>query len=167
MNPSVLFTYARASTSRLVAREAKRGRNERRVFQAGNTLRIPVVTSFSSFSFFFLVPLCVFCSSLHLQSRSRFLPCKFARPSLALHRHAERVLVAFFAVSFASFSAFCRRVNSLNSITHFPPQASRVFTILSILLLTCRVYDRFAVSKRNVKPRIIASPAADDNLRFS
>lgn len=143
------------------------------------------LASFSSFSSFFflllllffffrfaLCPLAPRCSTSPASFSSLH---KFTHPSLALRRQAWRALVALFAVSFAFKSAFCRRVNSLNSITHLPFRRklrafSRFFQfryspacLLACLPACLSVGFTTASRFRNVKSS--QSPAADDNLR--
>lgn len=168
MNPSVLFTYARASTSRLVAREAKRGRNERRIFQAANTLRIPVVTSFSSFSFHFSLHSELFApryiSSLVLVSfladlRVLLLPCTVMRsvslsPSSLSHLHLS---VPFVGESIPSIPSpvFRRKLRAFSRFFQF-------------CCSPAGFYDTVSQSRSGTESQESSqAPAADDNLRFS
>lgn len=84
MNPSALFTYARASIRSQSASGFENREEETSVFGARDILRFCTLASFSASSFF-LVPLCIFCPiryTLNLSLR------KFTQPSLLLQRHA-------------------------------------------------------------------------------
>lgn len=171
MNPSVLFTYARASTYRLVARGTGRRRSEHRLSRARSALRVRA--SFSSFSsFFILIPLCSSCSSLHLQSPSRFLPCKFTHPSLALrHRAPARPCLSPSSHLHPSVPFVGESIPSIPSSIYLSAGELRAFSrffqfcYMPACLPACWVYDRGLKAKR-IKLGTIAISAADNNLKI-
>lgn len=120
--------------------QGRRGRSRRVVERASfvsrarNILRFRAFASFSSSSLFF-VPL--YASLVPRERVSRSFSHKFTHSASSPCRRAH-LSPASFGVSFASLSLFCRRVDSLNFVIHLPfRRRCRIFTVLSILLLTC------------------------------
>jgi hypothetical protein len=135
MNPSVLFTYVPASTSAVA--HSRRGRNEHRVSPARNALRIrtrsphfPRSRSSSASFLAFLAPRHI--SSLLLVCRRIYTSFSYPASSCIACscRLRPRCLICILQclLSASQFPEF----------HHLPsPQTPRVFTLLSISLLTC------------------------------
>lgn len=144
-----------------------RGENERRVSRAGNALPrarlifLILLLLLSPPPPLLLLPLCSLpsCSSLlHLASLLLFLAqiyTSFSCPAPSGMACPCRPLRCLICIQKCLLSA--SQFPQFHHPFTFPPQASRVFTLLSIPLLTCllaclpaslsvcRVYDRFAV----------------------
>lgn len=127
MNPSALFTYARARRS--LGRLPEKSERKKRVSLRKTSFRVffpscsaSLVLYATSLEPFALFPL--FFLSVSLLANLHILP--FSRVVM----NNPSALSIFFAVSFASLSSFCQRVNSFSSVIYL---SRGFFTILLIL----------------------------------